>query len=81
MVRGRRRLRPGGCNLCSLDCLNCQAASKEYTPIRTTAHGLLQVPERIGVALLRGTSADPDGNVSFEKEAVYADQLDQVGRR
>lgn len=38
-----------------------------------------QAPERIGVAILRGTSADPDGNISFEREAIYADQLNQVG--
>ncbi|GAB4815940.1 hypothetical protein N2152v2_002986 [Parachlorella kessleri] len=37
-----------------------------------------QAPERIGVALLRGTSADLDGNVSFEREAIYADQLNQA---
>lgn len=40
--------------------------------------GAIQAPERIEVALLRGTSADEDGNVSFEKEAIYGDQLNQA---
>lgn len=34
----------------------------------------------IDVALLRGTTADIDGNVSFEKECFYADTLNQVSR-
>lgn len=39
-----------------------------------------QVPEKISVALLRGTTADLDGNVSFEREALYLDQLNQASR-
>jgi hypothetical protein len=39
---------------------------------------LLQAPEKIGVALLRGTTADLDGNVSFEREALFTDQLSQA---
>ncbi|PSC74812.1 transferase [Micractinium conductrix] len=37
-----------------------------------------QPPAKIDVALLRGTSADLDGNVSFEREALFCDQLNQA---
>ena len=37
-----------------------------------------KVPKRIDVAILRGTTADVDGNVTFEKEAMLADSLNQV---
>ena len=37
-----------------------------------------KVPREIGVALIRGTTADVDGNVTFEKEAMLADCLNQV---
>ena len=36
------------------------------------------MPDKISVALLRGTTADLDGNVSFEREALYLDQLNQA---
>ena len=36
-------------------------------------------PASIDVALVRGTTADLDGNISFEKEPFYADSLYQVG--
>lgn len=43
--------------------------------------GCMQVPPGgIKAALLRGTTADTDGNVSFEKEALYGDQISQVTR-
>ncbi|EFN53785.1 hypothetical protein CHLNCDRAFT_36346 [Chlorella variabilis] len=37
-----------------------------------------QAPDRISVALLRGSTADLDGNVSFEHEALFTDQLNQA---
>jgi len=37
-----------------------------------------KVPKKIDVAILRGTTADVDGNVTFEKEAMLADCLNQV---
>lgn len=33
---------------------------------------------KIDVAILRGTTADMDGNVAFEKECFFADNLNQV---
>ena len=39
-----------------------------------------QAPPAIHAALLRGTTADEDGNISCEDEACYADSLNQVGR-
>lgn len=33
---------------------------------------------RIDVALIRGTTADTEGNVTFEKEAFYGDALNMV---
>ena len=42
------------------------------------ALSLVQPPAKIDVALLRGTSADLDGNVSFEREALFCDQLNQA---
>ena len=32
----------------------------------------------IDVAILRGTTADPDGNITFERESLYADCLNQA---
>lgn len=37
-----------------------------------------KVPKKIDVAIVRGTTADVDGNVTFEKEAMLADCLNQV---
>lgn len=33
---------------------------------------------KIDVALIRGTTADTEGNVTFEKEAFYGDALNMV---
>lgn len=37
-----------------------------------------KAPKAVHIALLRGTTADLDGNVSFEKEALYLDQLNKA---
>ena len=37
-----------------------------------------EAPPKIHAALLRGTTADLDGNISFEKEALYLDALNLV---
>ena len=39
---------------------------------------MLQAPDKVSVALLRGSTADLDGNVSFEHEALFCDQLNQA---
>ena len=38
-----------------------------------------EAPAKVHAALLRGTTADLDGNISFEKEALYLDSLNMVG--
>ena len=37
-----------------------------------------EAPPKLHAALLRGTTADLDGNISFEKEALYLDSLNMV---
>ena len=37
-----------------------------------------EAPPKVHAALLRGTTADLDGNISFEKEALYLDSLNMV---
>lgn len=37
-----------------------------------------EAPPKVHAALLRGTTADLDGNISFEKEALHLDSLNMV---
>lgn len=37
-----------------------------------------EAPPKVHAALLRGTTADLDGNISFEREALYLDSLNMV---
>lgn len=37
-----------------------------------------KAPRAVHIGVLRGTTADLDGNISFEKEALYLDQLNKV---
>lgn len=37
-----------------------------------------KAPKAIHIALLRGTTADTDGNISMEQEPVFLDQLHQA---
>ncbi len=53
------------------DCILASAGGEEYL--------WYKVPRKVDVAIIRGTTADVDGNVTFEKEAMLADCLNQVG--
>ncbi|KAK2080545.1 hypothetical protein QBZ16_000398 [Prototheca wickerhamii] len=59
---------------------NARTTSEVVTRVEVDGESLLyyRAPRSIDVALLRGTTADLDGNVSFEKEALYVDQLNQA---
>lgn len=57
--------------------------SNDDYPVRVVEVGgvdFLQyrAPERIDVALLRGTVADYDGNIGFSREALLGDSLNQA---
>lgn len=55
-----------------------QADTVELVTIGGEEYLWYKAPKKIDVALLRGTTADLDGNVSFEKESLLTDALNQV---
>ena len=71
-----------------LYCPSCLQGGKLTSPDQADIVHLVQMgqkqllwyeaPPKVHAALLRGTTADLDGNISFEKEALYLDSLNMV---
>lgn len=71
----------GGCRDCREQGGRANSATKEQVVSLVTLHGreyLHYRAPRIAVAVLRGTTADEAGNVTFERECFYADALNQA---
>ena len=76
------------CSGKQLTLLQCLQGGKLTSPDQADIVQLVQMgkkqllwykaPAKVHAALLRGTTADLDGNISFEKEALYLDSLNMV---
>jgi propionate CoA-transferase len=55
-----------------------QADAVEVVSLGGEEYLWYKAPAKIDVALLRGTTADLHGNVSFERESLLTDALNQV---
>ena len=76
------------CSGKQLTLLQCLQGGKLTSPDQADIVQLVQMGKKqllwykalakVHAALLRGTTADLDGNISFEKEALYLDSLNMV---
>ncbi len=55
-----------------------QADAVEVVKLGGQEYLWYKAPAKIDVALLRGTTADLDGNIGFERESLLTDALNQV---